>query len=186
MIPASLALAQAARPAAARSAGRLKQSLARWCYAKIPIDDLCRAAAGMGIAGMDLVGPADWPTLKKYGITSSMVQGAGNFADGWNRKEFHGKLEMQMRASIARAAAAGVPNVITLAGNRRGMSDEEGRDNCILGLRRVKSFAEDNGVTMCMELLNSRVDHKDPYVRPHGVGRQRGAGRRFPAFQTAL
>ncbi len=161
MIPAGLALAQAARPAATPSAGRLKQSLARWCYAKIPIDDLCRAAAGMGITGMDLVGPADWPTLKKYGITSSMVQGAGTFADGWNRKENHDKLETQMRASIAQAAEAGVPNVITLAGNRRGMSDDEGRDNCILGLRRVKSYAEDHGVTMCMELLNSKVDHKD-------------------------
>ena len=161
ILPASLALAQTARSATAPSAGRLKQSLARWCYAKIPIDDLCRAAADMGITGMDLVAPADWPTLKKYGITSSMVQGAGNFTDGWNRKENHDKLEMQMRASIKGAAEAGLPNVITLAGTRRGMSDEEGRDNCIIGLRRVKSFAEDHNVTICMELLNSKVDHKD-------------------------
>ena len=129
ILPASLAVAQSAHSAAAPSAGRLKQSLARWCYAKIPIDDLCRAAAEMGITGMDLVAPADWPTLKKYGITSSMVQGAGNFTDGWNRKENHEKLEMQMQASIKGAAEAGLPNVITLAGTRRGMSDPWPRVN---------------------------------------------------------
>src|SRR5277367_7161180 len=88
---AAAALVPASVQAAPASAGRLKQSLARWCYAKIPIDDLCRAAAEMGITGMDLVAPPDWPTLKKYGITSSMVQGAGNFKDGWNRKENHDK-----------------------------------------------------------------------------------------------
>ena len=145
----------------AASAGRLKQSLARWCYAGIKIDDLCRQAAGMGISGMDLVAPEDWPTLRKYGLTSAMVQGAGTFASGWNRKENHDRLEKQMRENIGRAAAAGVPNVITLSGNRGGMSDQEGKENCILGLRRVTKFAEDNGVTMCMELLNSKIDHKD-------------------------
>jgi hydroxypyruvate isomerase len=161
MISAGLALAQTAKPAGASSAGRLKQSVARWCYAKIPIDDLCRQAAEMGITGMDLVAPNDWQTCRKYGITPAMVQGAGTFADGWNRKEFHDKLEKQATEGILRAAAAKVPNMITIAGNRRGMSDAEGRDNCIAGLRRVKKIAEDNGVTICMELLNSKVDHKD-------------------------
>jgi hydroxypyruvate isomerase len=147
--------------AATASAGRLKQSLARWCYAKIGIDDLCRAAAGMGIAGMDLVAPDDWPVLRKYGLTPCMVQGAGTFSDGWNNKANHDKLEEQARASIVRAAGAKVPNVITLFGARRGMSDQEGIDNCITGLNRVKKFAEDQGVTLCIELLNSKVDHKD-------------------------
>ena len=143
------------------SAGRLKQSLARWCYAKIPIDDLCRAAAGMGVTGMDLVAPEDWPVLRKYGITPCMVQGSGTFNDGWNNKANHQKLEEQARTSIVRAADAKVPNVITLFGARRGMSDQEGIDNCITGLNRVKKFAEDHGVTLCIELLNSKVDHKD-------------------------
>lgn len=147
--------------AAATSAGRLKQSLARWCYAKIPIDDLCRAAADLGITGMDLVAPDDWPVLRKYGITPCMVQGAGTFNDGWNNKANHEKLEEQARTSIVRAADAKVPNVITLFGARRGMSDQEGIDNCITGLNRVKKFAEDHGVTLCIELLNSKVDHKD-------------------------
>jgi len=143
------------------SAGRLKQSLARWCYAKIPIEDLCRAAADMGITGMDLVAPDDWPVLRKYGITPSMVQGVGTFNDAWNNKALHDKLEVEARTSILRAADAKVPNVITLFGARRGMSDQEGIDNCITGLNRVKKFAEDHGVTLCVELLNSKVDHKD-------------------------
>ena len=158
---AGLALAPAGVQAAPGSAGRLKQSLARWCYRDIAIDDLCRQAAALGISGMDLVAPEDWPTLRKYGLTPAMVQGAGTFADGWNRRENHDKLEKQARDSIARAAEAKVPNVITLFGNRRGMSDQEGIDNCILGLNRVKKFAEDQGVTLCIELLNSKVDHKD-------------------------
>jgi hydroxypyruvate isomerase len=158
---AAAALVPMAAHSAPASAGRLKQSLARWCYAKIPIDDLCRAAAGMGITGMDLVAPDDWPVLRKYGITPSMVQGAGTFNDGWNNKANHEKLEEQARTSIVRAADAKVPNVITLFGARRGMSDQEGIDNCITGLNRVKKFAEDHGVTLCIELLNSKVDHKD-------------------------
>jgi hydroxypyruvate isomerase len=154
LLPAGLRAARA-------SAGRLKQSLARWCYAKIEIEDLCRAAAEMGITGMDLVAPDDWPVLRKYGMTPVMVQGAGTFNDGWNNKANHDKLEEQARTSIARAADAKVPNVITLFGARRGMSDQEGIDNCITGLNRVKKFAEDRGVTLCIELLNSKVDHKD-------------------------
>jgi hydroxypyruvate isomerase len=159
MASAALALLPAAKGAA--SAGRIKQSLARWCYRDIPIDDLCRHAAEMGISGMDLVNPEDWPTLRKYGLTPAMVQGAGTFADGWNRKENHDKLEKQARESILRAADAKVPNVITLFGSRRGMNDQEGIANCIAGLNRVKKFAEDHGVTLCVELLNSKVDHKD-------------------------
>jgi hydroxypyruvate isomerase len=158
---AAAALIPAAAHAATASAGRLKQSLARWCYAKIAIDDLCRAAADMGITGMDLVAPDDWPVLRKYGITPCMVQGVGTFNDAWNNKTLHDKLEEQARTSIIRAADAKVPNVITLFGARRGMSDQEGIDNCITGLNRVKKFAEDHGVTLCVELLNSKVDHKD-------------------------
>jgi hydroxypyruvate isomerase len=158
---AATALIPAGALAGTSSAGRLKQSLARWCYAKIAIDDLCRAAADMGITGMDLAAPDDWPVLRKYGITPCMVQGVGTFNDAWNNKALHDKLEEQARTSILRAAEAKVPNVITLFGARRGMGDEEGIDNCITGLNRVKKFAEDHGVTLCIELLNSKVDHKD-------------------------
>jgi hydroxypyruvate isomerase len=164
---AAAALVPVAARSATPSAGRLKQSLARWCYAKIPIDDLCRAAADLGITGMDLVAPEDWPVCRKYGITPAMVQGAviagpgPVFDRGWNNKANHDKLEEAARTSILRAADAKVPNVITLFGARRGMSDAEGIDNCITGLNRVKKLAEDHGVTLCIELLNSKVDHKD-------------------------
>ncbi|HUB78985.1 MAG TPA: TIM barrel protein [Bryobacteraceae bacterium] len=158
-IPAALACAQASRASA--SAGRLKQSLCRWCYQKIPLDDLCREAAGMGISGIDLVEPADWPTVRKYGLVPTITQGEARIPDGWNRRESHARLEAEIRARIARAAAAKVPNVITFSGNRQGMSDEEGKENCAIGLRRIAKFAEDNGVTVCLELLNSKVNHKD-------------------------
>jgi len=159
LVTAGLAAAPAGR--SAPSAGRLKQSVARWCFARTPLEDLCRQAAEMGIAGIDLVDPPDWPTVRKYGLTPAMTTGAGTIPSGWNRKENHDRLEQQMQDNITLAAAAKLPNVITFSGNRAGMSDEEGKQNCIAGLRRVKKIAEDHGVTVCMELLNSKVDHKD-------------------------
>jgi len=146
--------------------GRLKQSAARWCYSKIAIDDLARQGAEMGLAALDLIDEKDWSTLKKYGLVASMVYSAATIPVGWNRKENHDRLEKEMRDGIAKAAAAKLPNVITFSGNRRGMSDEEGKANCIEGLNRVKKYAEDAGVTINLELLNSKVDHKD-YMCDH-------------------
>jgi hydroxypyruvate isomerase len=142
-------------------AGRLNQSVARWCFNKIPLDDLCREAARMGIKGIDLVGPNDWPTIRKYGLVPAITSGAGTIPKAWNRLENHDKLEQDMRANLERAAAAGLPNVITFSGNRAGQADAEGLANCATGLNRVKKFAEEKGVTICVELLNSKVDHKD-------------------------
>jgi hydroxypyruvate isomerase len=99
--------------------------------------------------------------LQKYNLVSSMVYSAGTIPDGWNRTENHDRLEKEMREGIERAAAAKLPNVITFSGNRRGLSDEQGKENCIRGLRRVKKMAEDNGVTICLELLNSKINHHD-------------------------
>jgi hydroxypyruvate isomerase len=164
-IPAALASAQAARTAET-PAGRLKQSLCRWCYAKIPLDDLCRQAAAMGVSGIDLVEPADWPTVRKYGLVPTITTGDAKIPDGWNRKESHERLEGEIRGRIVRAAEAKVPNVITFSGNRQGMSDDEGKENCIAGLKRVAKFAEDKGVMVCLELLNSKVNHKD-YMCDH-------------------
>jgi hydroxypyruvate isomerase len=141
--------------------GRLKQSLARWCYSKIPLDDLCRQAAEIGCAAIDLINQEDWPTARKYGLMPAMVPGAGTIPVAWNRRENHDRLEKEMRENLALAAKAGLPNVITFSGNRRGLSDEEGKANCIAGLRRVKQAAEDAGVTICLELLNSKIDHHD-------------------------
>jgi hydroxypyruvate isomerase len=159
---AALAAATPALPApAVPRKGRLKQSVARWCFKDTPLEDLAREAARLGIQGMDLIGPDEWPVAQKHGIRPVMAPGGGTIADGLNRKENHAKLEGDFRQNIEKAAAAGVPNVITFSGNRRGMSDEEGLENCVIGLNRVKAIAEDKGVTICMELLNSKVNHKD-------------------------
>ncbi len=163
---AGLALASAARPLPAAGAGRLKQSVARWCFGKIPLDDFCRQAAAMGLSGVDLVEPEEWPTIRKYGLVPTVTSGKAKIPDGWNRKESHDRLAAEITERIQGAAAAKVPNVITFSGNRAGMSDEEGKENTIIGLRRVKKVAEDQGVTIVMELLNSKVNHKD-YMCDH-------------------
>jgi len=161
-LSAGAALTTALRPiAAAPNAGRLKQSVARWCYSKIQLEDLCRAAAEMGLKGMDLVEPADWPMLKKYGLVPAMTQGKASIPNGFNRTENHDKLLADLEERIKLAAENQVPNVICFSGNRRGLPDDQGRDNCITGLRRIRKVAEDAGVTVCLELLNSKVDHKD-------------------------
>lgn len=149
-------------PVAARR-GRIKQAVSKWCFDKWwTLDQLCQNCVKLGIKGVDLVGPADWPTLQKYNLACSMMSpGGGTIPDGLNRKENHEKIEQQLRDGIAKAAAAGVPNIITFSGNRRGLPDSEGLENCVAGLNRIKAFAEEKGVTVCLELLNSKVNHKD-------------------------
>jgi hydroxypyruvate isomerase len=164
---AGLALAATAvRPAPAAPAGRLKQSAARWCYGKIPLEDFCRQGAAIGLTGVDLVEPADWPVIRKYGIVPALTSGAGRIPEGWNRTDRHERLEAEMKEHIVRAEAAKVPNVITFSGNRAGMGDEEGKKNCIAGLKRISKFAEEHGTTVVLELLNSKIDHKD-YMCDH-------------------
>ena len=148
--------------------GRIKQGVTRGVFARgAALDDCCREAARLGIKGFDLIGPADWPTLKKYGLVPSMYQGtAGTIPNALNRTENHDRLEATLRAGIDEAAANGVPNIITFSGNRNGMPDAEGAENCVLFLNKVKAQAEDKGVTICMEYLNSKVNHKD-YMFDH-------------------
>jgi len=141
--------------------GRLKQSVSRWCYERYSLDDLCKAAVKIGLKGIDLIDSKDWPAVQKYGLVPSMTPGGGTIADALNRKENHKKLEREFRDNIAKAAEAGVPNVITFSGNRRGLPDDVGMENCVIGLNRVKKMAEDRDVTICLELLNSKVDHHD-------------------------
>ena len=147
--------------------GRINHSVCRWCYSKISLDDLCKAAKEMGIKSIDLTGPEEWPTLKKYGLTSALPQGAGKgIADGFNNPKFHDELVASYEAIFPKLKAAGLTTVICFSGNRRGMSNEEGLENCAVGLKRLMPSAEKHGVTMIMELLNSKVDHKD-YMCDH-------------------
>jgi hydroxypyruvate isomerase len=141
--------------------GRLKQSVCRWCYGKISLDDLCRQAAAIGLKSVELVGPQEWPTLKKYGLTCAMPGGPGSIGRGWNRVEHHDELVKRSEELLPQIAAAGLPNMIVMSGNRAGISDDEGLKNCAKGLARITPLAEKLGVTLCIELLNSKRDHKD-------------------------
>lgn len=149
--------------------GRLKQCVTRGVFARnTPFEDTCREAARLGCKGYDLIGPADWPTLKKFGLIPTMYPSGpgGTIPDALNRKENHDRLEKSMHGALDECAGNGVPNLITFSGNRRGMADDEGAENCVALLNRIKSHAEDKGVTVCMELLNSKVNHKD-YMCDH-------------------
>jgi len=153
-------LAASTTPAAPLK-GRLKQSVSRWCYEKYSLEYLCQAAVRIGLKGIDLIDSKDWPTVQKYGLVPSMTPGAGTIPDALNRKENHDRLEREFRENIGKAAKAGVPNVITFSGNRRGLPDDTGLENCVIGLNRVKKIAEDQNVMICLELLNSKIDHHD-------------------------
>ncbi|SNC67563.1 hydroxypyruvate isomerase [Hymenobacter gelipurpurascens] len=140
----------------------IKQSVCRWCFSDLSVEQLCIAAKEMGIRGIDLVGPADWPTLKKYGLDSPMCNGAEiNLTDGFNDPRYHAQLQKQYAAMIPRVAEAGYTNLICFSGSRRGMSDATGLENCAKGLQPLLKLAEKHKVVLVMELLNSKIDHKD-------------------------
>ena len=149
--------------------GNIKQSVSRWCYQKIPLEQLCEYSAKIGLKAVDLLEEKEWEVPRRYGLICSMgYGGGGTIPDAMNRTDNHAKIEEAFRKSIPAAAKLGVPNVITFSGNRRGMSDDEGAKNTVIGLNRVKKIAEDNGVTICLELLNSKVDHHD-YMCDHSA-----------------
>lgn len=140
----------------------INHSVCRWCYGTIPIEEFCAAAKKMGIKGIDLVGPKDWPVLKKHGLYSSMCNGAEiNLEDGFNDKKFHDQLVKNYTEYIPQMEREGYKNVICFSGSRRGVDDETGLNNCAEGIKKILSIAEKHKVTVVMELLNSRVDHKD-------------------------
>ncbi len=140
--------------------GRIKQSVCRWCYGKIKLDKLAEEAKKIGFQSIELLTIDEYKVVKPYGLTCAML-GRVSIADGLNRTQFHEGIEKDLRKNIEFAAAEGIPNVICMAGNRRGMADDEGLKNCLTGLKRIMSFAEQKKVTVCMEGLNSKVDHKD-------------------------
>ncbi len=147
--------------------GRIKQSVSRWCYQKIELDDLCKAAAEMGLKAIDLLQPDEFEVPKRYGLICSMgYVDAGTIPKALNRLENHDAIEAGLRKNLPLAVKAGVPNVITFSGNRGGMTDYEGARNTITGLKRMKPIIEDSGLTLVMELLNSKHDHHD-YMCDH-------------------
>jgi hydroxypyruvate isomerase len=141
--------------------GRLKQAVCGGVFrgAQLDFEGQCREAARLGARGIDLVGPDAFPVLKKHGLIPTMVPGGSGIKQGINDKNNHATIDLKMREAIKAAAEAGAPNVIVLAGDRKGLSDEQGLENSVLFLNNIKALAEERGVTLCVELLNSKVDH---------------------------
>ncbi|MBN2272002.1 MAG: TIM barrel protein [Sedimentisphaerales bacterium] len=141
--------------------GRIKQSVCGGCLskAKIPNEESAVLIKKMGILGRDLVRRDDWDLLKKHGLVATMVSGAGSIKKGLNDKSMHAKFLEDFKNNIAAAAEYKWPNVICMAGDREGIGDDEGMDNCLTILKEAVKIAEDHEVTICMELLNSRVNH---------------------------
>ena len=142
--------------------GNINHSVCRWCYNDLTLEQLCAAAKSIGIKGIDLVGPKDWPTLKKYSLDSPMCNGAEiNLTDGFNDPKFHATLQKNYATMIPLVAQAGFKNLVCFSGSRRGLSDEAGWANCIKGLTPLLALAAKHKVVLVMELLNSKIDHKD-------------------------
>jgi len=154
------AVAPIAYAAPARK-GRLKQALCLGVFkdTKLDMDGKCREAARLGAVGIDLVGPEDFPVLKKHDLIPTMVPGGSGIKKGINDPKNHAEIDRKMREAIKAAAAAGAPNVIVLAGDREGIPDDQGLENCAVFLNNIKALAEESKVTLCMELLNSKVNH---------------------------
>jgi hydroxypyruvate isomerase len=161
-----------------RRSGRIKQSVSRWCYDKMSLEELCAASKTIGLSAIDLLDEKDWNTPRQFGLSCAMANGFGSIPKGFNRPDNHDKLVADAERMIPLAAAAGVPNIVCFSGTRAGMSDGEGIANCVTGLKRLAPAAERAGVTLCLELLNSKVDHHD-YQADHtawGVQVVQGVG----------
>ena len=154
-------------PVASRA--RLKQSVSYWPYAKIPLPEFALKAKEMGLAAIDLLYEEQWPVVRDAGLVCSMGYATRRrdfLTSGFNDPNKHDMLVDELERALPLAARAGIPNLIAMFGNRKGLSDDAGIENCIKGLSRVKASAERHGVTICVELLNSKVDHKD-YMGDH-------------------
>jgi hydroxypyruvate isomerase len=165
---ASLQHRLGAAEAAAGLKGRINHSVCKWCYPKVSLEDLCVAGKEMGLTSIELLQPADFPTLKSHGLTCAMVSNPtagperlGRIEKAWNRVEHHDQLVTAYEGHIKACADAGMTNLICFSGNRAGLDDDKGIENCALGLKRIMKLAEEKKVNIVMELLNSRVNHKD-------------------------
>ena len=151
--------------------GRLKQSVCRWCYQRIPLEDFLKQVADLGLPAVDLLQPEEFEVAAKYGLTVSVGypgKGGGTIPDSMNNPALHDQIYEAFKTGIPRAKAAKVPSLITFFGNRKGMPDDQAIANSVACLNRIKPIAEEHNVTVVVELLNSKVNHKD-YQGDHTV-----------------
>ncbi len=158
----ALALGNAQEKKPAYRKGKIKQAICPGALGRtMPLEEKCKHVAQMGAYGIDLIGPKDWPTLKKYGLIPTMCPGGGTIREGINRVEHHAKYETEVHALIDQCAAAGAPNIIGLTGERKGQPIEKGIENCVAFCNKIKSHLEEKNITFCIEYLNSKVNHPD-------------------------
>ncbi|HEY7303841.1 MAG TPA: sugar phosphate isomerase/epimerase family protein [Bryobacteraceae bacterium] len=151
------------------TSGRLRQGVSYWTYQKwFTLEELCKEAVRIGLKGIDLVTPDQYSVVQRHGLVPSMTSGTNpnTIPIGLNRVENHDRVLASLKNDITLACAAKVPNVITFSGNRGGMPDAEGLQNCAVALNKIKAYAEEKDVTVNLELLNSKVNHKD-YMADH-------------------
>ena len=143
--------------------GNINHSVCRWCYNDMPLEDLCKVVNKIGFGAIDLLKPNEWPVAKQHGLNCSMcyTPGETSLTKGWNDVKNHDWLIKDYLEGIKLVAEAGYKNLICFAGNRNGMDDETGLQNCVTGLKQIMPLAEKLGVTIQIELFNSRIDHKD-------------------------
>src|SRR5262249_50259388 len=141
--------------------GHVKQSVCRWCYDKIKLEVLAEGVKKLGYQSVELIGPDEIKVVKSLGLTCAVMRCATGIENGLNEPKNHDKIEKALLEDIWLAAAEGIPNVLCMSGNRRQMPDDEGLKNCAAGLKRVMKRAEERKVTVLMEGLNSKVNHKD-------------------------
>ena len=145
--------------------GRINHSVCRWCYSSLSLDELCAAAVKMGLKSVELLNPPELPTVKKYNLVCAMLF-SHSLQNGLSHKENHAECLAKIRESIDAAAEYGFPNVICFSGNRKGMSDNVGLENTVAALKQIIGYAGEKKVNLCIEYLNSKVDHKD-YMFDH-------------------
>lgn len=142
--------------------GNINHSVSRWTYGDLSIEELCQLVKSIGFGAIDLCGPDDWPVLKKYGLDSSMCNGAElNLTDGWADTTFHKDLVQRYTKLIPEVAEAGYKNLVCFSGSKRNLSAEQGLENAVTGLQKILPLAKKHKVVLQMELLNSKVDHPD-------------------------
>ncbi len=144
----------------AATKGRINQSVSQWCYGKWSLDELCQVCRKLGLKAVDLLGPDQFATVKKYGLVVSMVN-SHSLTDGLADKKFHDACLAKLRETIDATSEAGFPNVISFSGNRRGIPDDVGIENAVEALKKIVGHAEKKNVTIVLEYLNSKVNHKD-------------------------
>jgi hydroxypyruvate isomerase len=144
--------------------GKINHSVCKWCYSKIPLETFAQECKKIGLTSIELLGPEEWPVIKKYGLTCALPWGEGltrSIDKGFNDPKNHEELIKGFEDVIPKVRAAGYDKIICFSGNRRGMSDYDGIRNCAEGIRKLIPTAEKHNVTLVMELLNSKVNHKD-------------------------